>query len=67
MSPKKKPKNDQFKKFIEKAREMECDEDEDRFNDTLKQIAKRGAKKEDKQLNDYFARRQAPRSPFGLG
>ena len=26
-------------RFVETARELECDEDEDRFNATLKQIA----------------------------
>ena len=31
-----KPQRD---RFVEKAREMECDEDEDRFNKTLKRIA----------------------------
>ena len=30
-------------RFVETARELECDEDEDRFNETLKRIApKRG-------------------------
>lgn len=26
-------------RFLETARELECDEDEDRFNETLKRIA----------------------------
>ena len=29
----------QFHRFFDKARELECDEDEDRFNETLKRIA----------------------------
>ena len=29
----------QRKRFEETARELECDEDEDRFNETLKRIA----------------------------
>ena len=31
--------DDQRNKFIATAREIECDEDEDRFNATLKRIA----------------------------
>ena len=31
-----KPQRD---RFVETARELECDEDEDRFNETLKRIA----------------------------
>ena len=31
-----KPQRD---RFVEKARELECDEDEDRFNETLTRIA----------------------------
>jgi len=34
----------QSKEFERVARELECDEDEDRFNATLKKIAKEGAK-----------------------
>ena len=36
----KKPKNlpPQRERFIEKARELECDEDEGRFNETLKTV-----------------------------
>ena len=45
----------QRKLFEEKARELECDEDEDRFNDTLKQIAKHDKNKEDKSLKDTKA------------
>ena len=33
------PEIAQRDRFIEKARELECDEDEDRFNATLKRIA----------------------------
>ena len=29
----------QRERFLETARELECDEDEERFNDTLKRIA----------------------------
>jgi hypothetical protein len=32
-------KKSQSEKFIDKARELECDEDEDRFNETLRRIA----------------------------
>ena len=35
--PKTKPHRD---RFVEKARELGCDEDEDRFNETLKRIVK---------------------------
>lgn len=42
MPPKKQsPANDtveQKRRFIEKARELECDEDEGRFNETLRRI-----------------------------
>ena len=31
-------KKDQVERFKETARELECDEDEDRFNKTLKKI-----------------------------
>ena len=38
--PESKPQRD---RFIETARELDCDEDEERFNETLKRIApKRG-------------------------
>lgn len=37
-------KEAQREKFVQTARELGCDEDEDRFNATLKQIAKDGAK-----------------------
>ena len=43
--PKTKPQRD---RFVEKARALECDEDEDRFNETLKRIAKRSAKMPDR-------------------
>ena len=33
--PKTKPQRD---RFVEKARDLGCDEDEDRFNETLKRI-----------------------------
>ena len=37
------PETTQRDRFVEKAREQGCDEDEDRFNETLKRIApKRG-------------------------
>lgn len=29
----------QHERFLETARELECDEDEDRFNETLKRVA----------------------------
>lgn len=32
--------SDQHKRFIETARELECDEDKERFEEKLKQIAK---------------------------
>lgn len=38
MPERKEPKS-QSDRFIEKARELGCDEDEGRFNETLKQIA----------------------------
>lgn len=38
----------QAERFREAARELECDEDEDRFNATLKRVAKEGAKKDEK-------------------
>ena len=38
----------QLERFKEAARELECDEDEDRFNASLKKIAKDGAKKDEK-------------------
>ena len=36
----------QSDRFIEKARELDCDEDEDRFNETLKRIAPKKAEGE---------------------
>ena len=39
----------QRERFEETARELECDENEDRFNTTLIQIAKGGKKKDDEQ------------------
>ena len=38
-------KKSQLEKFIDNARELECDEDEDRFNDTLKRLMEAPAKK----------------------
>ena len=38
----------QRKEFERVARELECDEDEGRFNASLKQIAKEGAKRDEK-------------------
>ena len=35
----------QHDRFIDKARELECEEDEGRFNETLKQIAPKTAGK----------------------
>ena len=35
----------QIKRFKLAARELECDEDEDRFNATLKRLATRSSKK----------------------
>lgn len=43
--PKTKPQRD---RFIEKARELECDEDEDRFNKTLKRIVPAKTEKDGK-------------------
>ena len=40
--PKTKPQRD---RFVEKARELDCDEDEDHFNETLRRIARPGQKK----------------------
>jgi hypothetical protein len=33
------PKSEQHKRFIETARQLECDEDKERFEEKLKQIA----------------------------
>ena len=38
-------KKSQSGKFIARALELECDEDEDRFNATLKRLATRSSKK----------------------
>ena len=38
--PAKKIDKEQHKRFVEKARELGCDENENRFNATLKKIAK---------------------------
>ena len=38
----------QSERFKEAARELECDEDEDSFNATLKKVAKRSAKMPDR-------------------
>ena len=40
--------SDQSERFKQVARELECDEDEARFNENLKRIAKSGAKTEKK-------------------
>lgn len=37
-APESKPQRD---RFVETARELECDEDEDRFNETLKRVVKK--------------------------
>ena len=39
MTAQKKTDNAQHKRFVEKARELGCDNDESRFNDRLKKIA----------------------------
>ena len=39
MPPRDAPKDDQHKRFIETARQLECDEDKERFEKKLKQIA----------------------------
>ena len=46
MSSQKTESNQQSDRFIEKARELGCDEDEDRFNETLKKIAPTPAKEQ---------------------
>lgn len=38
----------QHERFKEVARELECDEDEDRFNATLKKVATNPPKKDEK-------------------
>ena len=38
-------KKSQRDRFIDTARELECDEDKDRFNDTLKRLMEAPAKK----------------------
>ena len=43
-----KAKKSQRKLFEERVFELECDEIEERFNDTLKQVVKHTSKKEDK-------------------
>ncbi len=43
---------EQSKRFIETAKKLGCDENEDRFNDTLKQVAKHSKKKEDEPQKD---------------
>ena len=44
MTARKEPKS-QSDRFIETARELDCDEDEDRFNETLKRVAPSRQKK----------------------
>lgn len=44
----KKTQPDQFDKFKEAARELETDDDEDRFNERLKKLAKKKRDDEDK-------------------
>ena len=39
-------------RFIETARELECDEDEDRFNETLKRIVKVETEKGEKPTKE---------------
>ncbi len=34
------PVNDQHRRFVETARQLECDEDKERFEENLKQVAK---------------------------
>ena len=49
------PKNDQPAKFRELARELGCDESEERFDETLKKVAKHRPKAEEsgpQQLDD---------------
>jgi hypothetical protein len=40
MNAKRKPASEQSKRFIEKARELGCDEDEAAFGERLRKIAK---------------------------
>lgn len=40
MKGRKEPQS-QSDRFLETARELECDEDEDRFNETLKRVVKK--------------------------
>ena len=44
---KRKTQTEQSKRFIDTAHELECDEDEDRFNATLKRIAPRRTRNDD--------------------
>ena len=43
----KKPEKSQHQKFIDKARELESDEDEKAFDDKLRRIAKQTSKKDE--------------------
>ena len=45
-------KKDQVERFIQTARELECDEDEDRFNATLKRIVPVKSEKDEKPSKD---------------
>ncbi len=42
----------QRKRFVETAQELECDEDEDRFNATLKRVAPAKSKQDEKPSKD---------------
>ena len=57
----------QSDRFIEMAHELGCDEDEDRFNETLKRIAQ---KKDESSPQDYERApadyRLAPKAPIRL-
>lgn len=49
----KKSESDQAEEFRRVARELGCDEDEERFNERLKRIARKGKKpKDDEASND---------------
>jgi hypothetical protein len=39
LSQEKKPEKDQFNRFVETARKLECDEDKERFEKSLGKIA----------------------------
>ena len=56
-----KPQRD---RFVEKARELECDEDEDRFNETLKRLMESPANRKSRMARILQAKSNIP---FGLG